>query len=225
MTGTGISSLPDSVVNYRNVRSIDISGNKLTALPGAISRLKSLVSLNAKANAIRTVSLDVLAAPRLREVDLSGNPLSYVQPSVFELSSLVSIKLQNTPFSLHVPYANHSLTSLPPYLAGAVGSSVTSIDLSNNLLTEVPAELQESTGAAFTAIKNVSLRDNLMSSLPLNWRIQTVVNLDVSCNRLAGIPDRQVQFGAWLALKFLNISHNRQVWHARSRCESKKEDF
>lgn len=86
-----ISTLPEELNRFRNLKILDVSNNRLTSLPDLLE-FCPLTSLIAKHNQLTNESLPkCFSCPNnntLRELNLSGNRLSVFPEQTLELTSL-----------------------------------------------------------------------------------------------------------------------------------------
>lgn len=85
-----LTSLPDSVAFFVNIKLLDLSGNSLTHLPESIVLLKNLTSLIAKKNLLvdEGIPKNLGTCKTLKEVNFSGNNLSRFPEQLIELDYL-----------------------------------------------------------------------------------------------------------------------------------------
>lgn len=79
-----------------NLVEIDLSFNKLTAIPSAISNLPSLEILNLAGNQINQLNAELLKKMgSVRELSLSGNQLTSLPAQIGYLTDIEILFLQN----------------------------------------------------------------------------------------------------------------------------------
>ena len=71
-----ICRLSHALERLKNLVSLDLSGNRLTALPASIGLLKHLEILNASNNDLRELPSTLHDLPCLQMLDISGNPIA-----------------------------------------------------------------------------------------------------------------------------------------------------
>ncbi|XP_066126724.1 leucine-rich repeat-containing protein 47 [Saccopteryx bilineata] len=135
------------------LRVLDLSGNALEALPPGQGLgpaeppgLPQLQSLNLSGNRLRELPADLpRCAPRLQTLNLTGNCLDSFPAELFRPGAL--------PLLSELAAADNCLRQLSPDIAHL--ASLKTLDLSNNQLIEIPAEL-----ADCPRLKEINLRGN-----------------------------------------------------------------
>lgn len=72
LSGCGVRSLPLGLDGFANVRVVNLSHNKLHALPQAITLLENLLELDMDFNPLKELSPLVARLTQLRSLSLSG---------------------------------------------------------------------------------------------------------------------------------------------------------
>ncbi|KAG4190378.1 hypothetical protein ERO13_A07G026801v2 [Gossypium hirsutum] len=218
-SGLGLSGLiPDTPIGkLAQLQSLDLSNNKITALPSDFWSLVSLKSLNLSYNQISGSLPNNIGNFGLLEVmDLSGNNFSGEIPAT--ISSLVSLKvlkLGGNGFEWSIPEGILSCQSL------------VSLDFSSNHLN---GSLPDGFGAAFPKLKTLNLARNEIHGRVVDvaeMKSLTILNIsrnlfkgsvvgvfqgqleviDLSKNQFQGHIS-QVQF-KWSHLIYLDLSENQ----------------
>ena len=152
INGNKLSSFPYSIMFLSNLSDLDISNNLITSIPLNIKYLSHLSTLNASNNVIKTIS-DVFQTLRnLKLVDLSNNQLKSLPISLLKNEKLHALNASGNKIK--------EINALP--------KSLTSVNLANNDLTELPEKLF----LKMTHLTNVNLSDNKLSKIP-----QSLLNL------------------------------------------------
>ncbi|KFK27346.1 hypothetical protein AALP_AA8G371100 [Arabis alpina] len=196
-------SIPDNTIGkMRKLRSLDLSGNKITSLPSDLWSLSLLKSLNLSSNRIsETLPSNIDNFMSLQTLDLSFNSFSGEIPaSISSLVGLTTLKLDNNGFQYGVP----------PGLLHC--RSLVSIDLSSNKLS---GSLPVGFGSAFPALKSLNLSRNLFQGSLIGVLHENVETVDLSENRFDGhilqlIPGHKHNLSS---LIYLDLSDNRFVGH------------
>ena len=118
----GLAVVSSRVAVLRNLRTLDISSNKLRELPSEIcslsrlerlmaggnaleslpigfSKLSSLQEIYLKSNSFREFPGELLKMKRLISVDLSDNKITLLPPGIVELRSIAELSMDNNPLS------------------------------------------------------------------------------------------------------------------------------
>ncbi len=164
-----LSSVPIELFQLQNVREIDISYNKVTKLPtGPLKRSNSdqvmkhgwlcccLEVLNASQNRLTSIPICVWQLPHLRRLYLSNNRLTTVfaeeEKMLPEASLSLSLEIIDISSNLLKGLVSSSLFELP---------NLCNLDLSSNVITELPHNL---------------------------WKCNSLLYLDISNNQLLTLP-------------------------------------
>lgn len=83
-----ICRLSHALERLKNLVSLDLSGNRLTALPASIGSLKHLETLNASRNDLKELPSTMNDLHSLQTLDISGNPIT---SSVLELGAQTQV--------------------------------------------------------------------------------------------------------------------------------------
>ncbi|KAE9601728.1 putative transferase, protein kinase RLK-Pelle-LRR-VII-2 family [Lupinus albus] len=220
-SGMGLTGpIPDTTIGkLSKLQSLDLSFNKITALPSDFWGLSSLKTLNLSSNQISDSFNNIGNFALLETFDLSSNNYSDEIPeAIRSLVKLRVLKLDHNRFSQRITSGILKCKSL------------VSIDLSSNQLN---GTLPDGFGAAFPKLRTLNLAGNniygrvsdileLRSIVTLNMSANlfegSVIDvfhehlevLDLSRNRFQGhIP--QVQYNSnysWSHLVYLDLSEN-----------------
>ena len=190
---------------------LDLSGLKLTQLPGKISQLGKLTELNLAHNHLTELPPELAQLPQLTKLDLSHNPLANLPPELASLTNLAVLDLSHTQLSALPPefgqlsqltrleLSHTPLASLPPEIGQL--ANLTRLYLCHTPLTSLPAEIGE-----LTSLTRVYLSNNRLNELPPELgRLANLTRLDLSQNRLESLP---AALGQLAKLTVLDLSGN-----------------
>ncbi|ESN91829.1 hypothetical protein HELRODRAFT_165911 [Helobdella robusta] len=123
--------LPSTLGLLSKLKFLDVSNNCLTSLPNELSNLKELHTLNANCNQL-TEFINISSLTNLHELNLSHNSLTELPEGVNsrELGSLMTLTANDNKIAM-IP---DDLSKLP---------NLKTLDLSNNLLDSLPAEMAD----------------------------------------------------------------------------------
>jgi internalin A len=149
LTWLGLTGLPESIGELRDVQSLRLFENRLAALPESIGQLSQLRSLRLWGNRLRALPESIGQLQRLELLDISRNALTALPESLGQLSQLRGL------------YAwGNQLSSLPESI-GKLGR-LQRLSLSENKLNALPQSLQEP-----TVLKELYLHGNEKLGIPL----------------------------------------------------------
>jgi Leucine-rich repeat (LRR) protein len=180
------AELPKSVLQLRQLRSLDLSMNELEELPEWFGELTQLQSLNLSSNSLRTLPSSFEQLTQLQSLDLNWNELSEVPKSISALRQLKSLIL-----------SRNEIRFLPEWLGRLSHLKLLGLDSLN--LGSVPEFLCQ-----LTQLQSLHVGKNKLTSLP-TWlsNLVSLVELNLRSNELEELPP-------WLSLlKQLSVLH---VW-------------
>lgn len=181
-----LSKLPDELGALQSLEVLNVSENRLTALPSWVAALP-LQFLDAESNQLTHLPLDLASNTSIEALIASQNRIAAVDGQLLTIPTL-----------RHLSLDQNDLAALPELSAN---SPVTTLDVSSNALTDT-GDL-----AAFVNLESLDASSNLLRSLPESLPA-SLVHLDVSSNDIDSLPDTP---GYYRQFDFLNVSGNRLV--------------
>ncbi|KIW64403.1 hypothetical protein PV04_09338 [Phialophora macrospora] len=164
LTGNKLTSLP-SFKNFTDLVTLQLADNKLSDIPSDITQLESLKSADFANNDIRLIPAELATMANLTSINLVGNPLrekKYLTMGATDLKLDLEKKLDPTE-----PGNNSSETNF----GGAVSTSQYRftpsngiLDLSSQALSAIPMELIDLT----SEVQTLKLSNNELSSFPID---------------------------------------------------------
>jgi Leucine-rich repeat (LRR) protein len=188
LSNLGLTSLEgDFLGRFTQLRSLQLSGNKLTVVPG-LGNLRRLFSLDLQHNRLTTVD-GVQHMSSLTQLVLNDNEVSGV-PGLATLTRLTRLDLRR-----------NRLTALD----GVQGLTLlTQLDLSDNLLSGLPDQIHR-----LIRLQYLNLSNNQFTSLPAGVeRMVGLTQLNLAGNRLDELPEA---LGGLSRLLQLHVAENRLV--------------
>ncbi|XP_017541899.1 leucine-rich repeat-containing protein 57 [Pygocentrus nattereri] len=173
LTGKGLQEFPEELQRLTgNLRTVDLSSNKIEVLPAFIGSFQQLKSLTINSNKLTNLPNDIGKLKKLETLMLNGNLLQQLPASVGQLKALRTLSLSGNQFR-EFPTGLGSLRHLDV------------LDLSKNGIQAVPAEVAE-----LQAIE-INLNQNQISALSpevsRSPRLK-VLRLEENCLELHSIP-------------------------------------
>lgn len=145
---------------------LDVSGNRLQALPEEMQQLGNLKTLHAQANALQSTP-DLSALVKLQTITLNENRLQHDALGSFP-PNLVTLNL-----------ARNRISALPVSVIGL--SKLQTLDLSQNQLAELDGGVSYCVG-----LVELILDDNMLSELPEELaRLPALKTISLAHNRIA----------------------------------------
>lgn len=93
------SSLDSALLNIDSVEVLILRDKGLTALPPQISQMKQLRSIDLSGNKLAAFPPQLLSVVTLVSIDVTGNPIKLVPDKISQLTNLVRLNLKNTGIS------------------------------------------------------------------------------------------------------------------------------
>ncbi|KAG8236960.1 hypothetical protein J437_LFUL016156 [Ladona fulva] len=189
-----ICDLPNDFFRLHELRSLMISHNLFHDLPSeGIGDLIMLDYLDISHNKLSAVPPGVGFLTRLKHLSMSHNNISDVPPDignlrVLQIMDLAYNKLSDLPplgelRKLEILYLQHNLLSSSPNLVGCV--NLKELHLADNSIKVVQAEILEN----LPHLKVLNLRDNKLDSIPVEvCCLKSLIRLDLANNTLTTLP-------------------------------------
>ncbi|KAJ1104029.1 hypothetical protein NDU88_001444 [Pleurodeles waltl] len=174
LTGKGLLEFPEDLQRLTsNLRTIDLSDNKIETLPQIMGAFSLLKNLNLNHNKLSALPAELCKLKKLETLHLNNNRLTRLPADFGQLSALKTLSLSGNQFRT-VPVQLCSLRHLNV------------VDLSKNKIQSVPDEV-----AGLQAIE-LNLNQNQISQISVQIshcpRLK-VLRLEENCLELSMLPD------------------------------------
>ena len=136
----GMTSLPLKMRNWKSLRTLKANNNDLKSLPEPLGELEYLVLIDVSFNQLKSLPGSMKHLSRLRQLHVKNNDLTKVPAVVPLLTSLEHLSLSNDVNAKNSAYLNRIL-ALPPALCLCTAIKV--LDVSYSYLIAPPAETHE----------------------------------------------------------------------------------
>ena len=190
-TGYGSGLDKDPAFNkMQKFSHVDLQGRSLVTIPIILyTKAPEIISLNLSRNLALKVPKDFIqACINLREIKFTGNEAWRLPTSLTWASRLTVLDISNNRLE---SLQNAELDRL---------TSLVSLRLANNLLTELPLYVQK-----FRNLRSLNLSSNNLKSFPeLITNLRSLVDLDISFNKLTALP----KIGNLITLERLWVTNN-----------------
>lgn len=173
LTGKGLPEFPEELQRLTaNLRTVDLSMNKIEVLPASIGNFLQMKSLTLNSNKLTSIPAEIGKLKKLETLMLNGNHLQTLPATIGQLKALRTLSL-----------AGNQFREFPPDLGSLRHLDL--LDLSKNHIRAVPAEV-----SALQTIE-INLNQNQISVLSPDVskcpRLK-VLRLEENCLELASIP-------------------------------------
>uniref|UniRef100_A0A668RWQ0 Disease resistance R13L4/SHOC-2-like LRR domain-containing protein n=1 Tax=Oreochromis aureus TaxID=47969 RepID=A0A668RWQ0_OREAU len=155
-----------------NLRTVDLSGNKIEVLPTTIGNFPQLKSLTLNSNRLVGIPSEIGKLKKLETLSLNGNRIQQLPPTLGQLKALRTLSL-----------AGNQISEFPSGLGTL--RQLDLLDLSRNKIQNVPEEVSELQAIEINLNQNqISVVSAEVSRCP---RLK-VLRLEENCLELSSIP-------------------------------------
>ena len=107
----GYKQIPPEVFNFKNLRELDLIGNKIERIPNEISSLQQLEILRLGSNQIEVIGKEIIGLNKLRYLDLGKNKIQALPFEIGELNDLEFLQIWGNDITL-LPESIQNLNKL-----------------------------------------------------------------------------------------------------------------
>jgi Leucine-rich repeat (LRR) protein len=185
-----LGSLPEEVLRCKNLRSINLIGNKELSVPAALTALQNLPLLtDIRISTARLDSILPVNYTKITHLDMSGNEITTIMADIANFSNLRQLDL-----------SNNKMTNLPAEIGELKQLAV--LNINENRISRLPAELGN-----LPLLKILNLSYNKLTDFPdALGKLPMLNNLDLSNNKIA-ILNQNIATASRLTI--LNLSRNQ----------------
>lgn len=175
LSNSNLKEFPKELYLIQGVlRTLDISGNKISAIPAAICKFEQLKHITINNNKLTSLPDTMCKLKKLESLHCNGNQLTRLPDSFSQLTNLRTLSL-----------SDNRLTVFPRWLPAL--SHLDMIDLSRNNITEVPDCVGDITATELNLNQN---QISMLSENIANCSRLKVLRLEENCLHLHSIPTR-----------------------------------
>eukprot|EP00505_MAST-04D_sp_SCG-Rhode-Island_P004419 Stramenopile-MAST_4_protein_4419 len=167
LIGNRLSALPANIGDMSKLLVLDVGSNQLRELPESLGELNNLVELRLRMNNLTSLPSTLQRMGKLRNLVVNNNRLDRLPPWIGSLASLKSLQVQ------------HNLLRELPSGIGKLGT-LTLLFAWNNSLALLPSTMGD-----MTSMEYFDVRNNRLVDLPISvgsW--EYIVHFDVGGNPL-----------------------------------------
>ncbi len=174
LTKSNLNEFPSDIIKlHNNLRTLDLSYNKLRTIPSTIGQFQQLKSLSLNNNRIVSIAQELGNLSKLEVLTLNNNLIKQLPQSLAKLSHLRRVIL-----------SNNELTSFPTVFSNL--KQLDFIDLSHNKITQIPDEVKNINASEINLNQNqISVLSQSIAHCP---RLK-VLRLDENCLQLSSITN------------------------------------
>ncbi|XP_054913247.1 leucine-rich repeat-containing protein 57 [Poeciliopsis prolifica] len=174
LTAKGLQEFPEELQKLTaNLRTVDLSGNKIEVLPASVGNFLQLKSLTLNSNKLTGLPAEIGKLKKLETLSLNGNQIQQLPPAVGQLKALRTLNL-----------SGNQITEFPAGLGTL--RQLDLLDLSKNRIQSVPAAVSELQAIEINLNQNqISVLSAEVSHCP---RLK-VLRLEENCLELSSIPE------------------------------------
>jgi Leucine-rich repeat (LRR) protein/GTPase SAR1 family protein len=211
IAGMGLTELPETLLSFTELRSLNIASNRIAILPEWIGDLKQLQSLDLTSSHLTTLPEWLYKLNQLQSLSLASNQLSILPDWIKNLTQLLSLNLSNNklttlPESIEqlaqlqvLNLATNKLSTLPDTIGNL--RNLQELNLYQNNLTKVP----KSVGNLKSLKYFLASRNNLEELPETICNLRNLEKILLYFNELPSIPER---IGNLHSLKELRLDGN-----------------
>ncbi|XP_040288336.1 leucine-rich repeat-containing protein 69 [Bufo bufo] len=184
-------------------RTLNLNGKRLQRVPGAVGSLTQLTSLHLTNNCLCQLPGEVTALSNLTVLNLGNNQFQRVPEELTFLHSLQTLHM----------FGNR-ITEIPACVFDGL-PNLKSLNLNNNFIENLPAEIEK-----LQSLEKLSINHNSLQNIPKELCVlQNLCELHLGNNQLQTLPE---QIGFLSNLKELHIYRNNLVGLPEGLCRLRK---
>ncbi|KAK1875472.1 Leucine-rich repeat-containing protein 57 [Dissostichus eleginoides] len=176
LTAKGLQEFPEELQRLTaNLRTVDLSGNKIEVLPPAIGNFLHMKSLTLNSNRITALPSEISKLKKLETLSLNGNRIVTLPSSLGQLKALRTLNL-----------SGNRISEFPPGLGTLRHLDL--LDLSRNQIRNVPAHVSELQTIEINLNQNQIQEKTSPQPQPEPGRSVMVLRLEENCLDLSSVP-------------------------------------
>jgi internalin A len=191
LAGEKLTELPGAICKLTELKQLNLSRNHLSELPLEIAQLANLEKLYLSSNELRKLPIEIGQLANLQKLDLSSNKLSKLPTEIGQLAKLQKLYLNS-----------NQLNKLPAEIGQL--TNLQQLSLSNNGLMELTVEIGQ-----LTNLQQLSFNISQLSKLPVEiGQLTNLQELYLSDSKLSELP---AEIGQLANLQKLDLRFNYEL--------------
>ena len=91
-----LTEFPEEILNYKNLRALDLTKNRLTNIPQNLNQLQKLEILTLSKNKLQIFPIVICSMPNLKSISVSNNIITNMPTCIQYLTKLEHLDIFNT---------------------------------------------------------------------------------------------------------------------------------
>lgn len=204
------TNLDTDYIDRAKVRKLELNDQSLTEFPKQIKKMKLLYELHLSDNQLKSIPSSIKKLENLKDIDFSKNEIKSLPKAMEQLKGLENVNLSHNqlqdisalfPSMYYVKNLNVSFNQLTNINQINELKTAKIIDLSNNQIEEIPAEIHH-----LKSLKMLDLSNNKIKALPKTITgLNKLEELNLENNQVGSLPPYIYRLRK---LKVLNLAGN-----------------
>lgn len=201
-SSTSLTTLPETLGNMDQLKTLNLHSNALTSLPASIANLTLLEELHLHGNQLTSIPSEIESLENLKILNLHANQLTSLPEEVYNLSNLEALIISYNDLT-EISASIGNLTNLTHFEIGYYGS--THYDFfEHNTISTLPASIGNLSNLSIFYAGGVGL-----TSLPPEiGNLSNLAELELANNNLTTLPS---EIGGLTSGQNLNLNGNANL--------------
>jgi len=174
LSNNRLTALPPSITAITSIKILEVKNNKLQSLPEPMGELKSLQSLHLDSNLLSALPPSIQLCASLKQVSLSHNALTELPEALCALPHLELLDL-----------SSNTLTCVPAHVASL---TATELNLDHNQVSQIHADIHKC-----PRLRTLRLEENCLSLESVPRQLLAESHVSLLCVRGNLFSEKQLQ--------------------------------